>query len=187
MPAASIRMDQHGEPQLLIATWLGVYVALTPGVQGGGSATSQLDDDNEPEGDAVLRIRPEFGGQSQTDKNGYIVGAPELIVEIAASTTQRDLELKLEIYRRNGVREYLVWETLGEEFYWFELENGEYIRRFPDENHVIQSRVFPGLWLDVEVLLNGNLARVLQIVQQGTATAEHAAFVELLESRRTKT
>lgn len=186
MAAASIRAESHGEPQAMIAAWLGTYAALTAGVQPLGSATTKLDDDNDPEGDAILRIRPEYGGQSQTDEKGYIAGAPELIVEIAASTTQKDLELKFEIYRRNGVREYLVWETIGEEFYWFALENGEYVRRVPDANHHIHSRIFPGLWLDVEALLSGNLARVLQVVQQGTAAPEHAAFVELLESRRMK-
>lgn len=185
--AASNRMDQHGEPQAMIIGWLSHYAAMTPGVQPAGSATSKLDDDNDPEGDAILRIRPEFGGQSGTDENGYITGAPELIVEIAASTTQKDLELKFEIYRRNGVREYLVWETIGEEFYWFEWQNGEYVRRNPAENGQIRSQAFPGLWLDVESLLSGNLARVLQVVQAGTATAEHAAFVALLESRRAKT
>lgn len=158
-------------------------MAMTPGVQGGGAATSRLDDGNDPEGDAILRIRPEYGGQSTTDDTGYIAGAPELIVEIAASTRQRDLKLKLEIYRRNGVREYLVWETIGQEFYWFVLENGEYVRAVPDAARIIHSRVFPGLRLDIDALLDGRLARVLEIVQQGIATPEHAAFVALLQSR----
>jgi Uma2 family endonuclease len=177
-------MDQHGEPQAIIIAWLGTYAAMTPGVQPAGSATSRLDDDNDPEGDAILRIRPEYGGQSSTDDKGYITGSPELIVEIAASTTQRDLELKLEIYRRNGVREYLVWETIGEEFYWFVWENGNYLRVLPDEQHLIRSRVFPGLWLDVNALMSGKLAQVLQVVQQGTAATEHAEFVARLESQR---
>jgi Uma2 family endonuclease len=43
-------------------------------------------------------------------------GAPELIVEIAASTASYDLHDKLRAYRRNGVREYLVWVVLEEEF-----------------------------------------------------------------------
>ena len=38
----------------------------------------------------------------------YIEGAPELIGEIAASRAACDLHDKLHIYRRNGVREYLV-------------------------------------------------------------------------------
>ena len=132
----------------------------------------------------MLRIRPEYGGQSRTDAKGYIDGAPELIVEIAASTSQKDLELKLEIYRRNGVREYLVWETIGEEFYWFEWRNGEYVRRTPDADRVLRSRVFPGLWLDVESLLSGELARVLSKVQDGLATPEHAEFAQRLAAKR---
>ncbi len=186
MPAAPIRMDQHGEPQAIIISWLATYAAMTPGVQPAGSATSKLDDDNDPEGDAVLRIRPEFGGQSKTDAKGYIEGAPELLVEVTASTLPRDLQLKFEIYRRNGVREYLVWETIAEEFHWFALENGEYVRLVPDEQHVLRSRVFPGLWLDVHALLSGNLARVLDFVRQGAASPEHAAFAAELETRRVK-
>lgn len=184
MPAASIRMDQHGEPQAMMVAWLGLYAAMTPGVQPGGSATSKIDDENDPEGDAILRIRPQYGGQSQNDDKGYIVGAPELMVEIAGSTSQRDLEVKLEIYRRNGVREYLVWETIAEEFYWFEWRNAEYVRRQPDDQHQIRSQVFPGLWLDVAALLGGDLAQVLQVVQAGTTSPEHVAFVAKLESSR---
>jgi hypothetical protein len=184
MPAAAIRLNQHCEPQFLITTWLGVYKAATPGVQGIGSATSKLDDDNDPEGDALLRIHPDCGGQSRTDGKGYIVGAPELVVEITGSSSQRDLELKLEIYRRNGVQEYVVWETLAEEFYWFVLESGECARLVVDETGMLRSRVFPGLWLDSSALLAGDLARVLAKVQEGLATPEHAEFVRRLDAQR---
>jgi len=48
------------------------------------------------------------GGQSRISEDDYIEGAPELIVEIAASTASYDLHDKLRAYRRNGVREYQV-------------------------------------------------------------------------------
>jgi Uma2 family endonuclease len=183
MPA-SIRAQQHAEPQGYMVTWLGTYTAMTPGVQLGGNATSKLDLENDPESDAFLRIRPECGGQSRTDRRGFIDGPPELLVEVTGSTTEKDLELKFEVYRRNGVLEYIVWETLAEEFYWFALENSEYVRMTPGVDGLLKSRVFPGLWLDVEALLNGDLARVLAIVQQGITTPEHAEFVERLRQAK---
>lgn len=183
MPTA-IRIDQHGEPQFLIVAWLGAYAAVTQGVQGAGNSTSKLDRDNDPEGDAVLRIRPGYGGQSTTDEQGYISGPPELLVEVSGSTSEKDLQVKFEIYRRNGVLEYLVWETVAEEFYWFVLQNGEYSRLTPDAAGLIKSRIFPGLHLDVPALLRGDLARVLEVVQQGTATAEHQYFVTQLAAQK---
>ena len=38
-------------------------------------------------------------------------GAPELIAEVAASGASIDLGDKLRAYRRNGVREYIVWRV----------------------------------------------------------------------------
>ena len=42
---------------------------------------------------------------------------------------------------------------------------------------MIKSKVFPGLWLAVDSLLNDDLAKVLKTVQQGIATTEHQDFV----------
>jgi hypothetical protein len=180
MPA-SIRFDQHSAPQGMILAWLGVYSAATPGTQSGGNATTKLDQQNDPEGDAVLLIRQESGGQSRIDRRGYITGSPELVVEITGSSSHKDLEVKLEVYRRNGVREYIVWDTIAEELYWFVLENGEYLRLEPDAGGTLRSPVFPGLWLDVGALLDGNLQRVLEVVQQGVAAPEHLEFVARLQ------
>jgi len=47
-----------------------------------------------------------------------------------------------------------------------------------DENGVIRSRVFPGLWLAVEDLLAGNMVRVLSVLQEGLASSEQAEFVK---------
>lgn len=179
-----IPLTFHGEPLGHMVAWLGHYVAATRGCQGSGSATLVLDADNDPEPDCVLRIRPEYGGESRTDRSGYVDGAPELVVEVADSTAVTDLQLKFEIYRRNGVLEYLVWETIAEDFYWFVLQEVEYHRVSPDADGVISSRVYPGLWLDVTALLRGDLARVLAMVQQGVASAEHAEFVAGLDVQR---
>jgi hypothetical protein len=47
---------------------------------------------------------------------------------------------------------------------------------------VVCSQVFPGLWLDKSALIEGNLAKVLEVLQQGLASAEHQSFVEKISS-----
>ena len=44
------------------------------------------------------------------------------------------------------------------------LEEGEYISLMPDRG-IIQSGVFPGLWLTVEALLAGDMSEVLKTLQ----------------------
>jgi len=36
--------------------------------------------------------------------------------------------------------------------------------------------VLPGLWLDTQALLRGDLATVARVAQEGIASEEHAAF-----------
>jgi Uma2 family endonuclease len=174
----------HASPQCDLITWLGTYQAFTPGVQGAGNATVRLDFDNEPQPDAILRIRPEYGGHSKTSPDDYAEGAPELVAEVAASSASYDLHDKLKAYRRNGVQEYIVWRVWDEAIDWFVLEGGRYRVLSSNSDGVYQSLVFPGLWLDAAALLKGNLARVLAVVQQGIATPEHAEFVRRLEATR---
>ena len=169
----------HGQPHAYIMGWLAVYHAATPGTQIADNATVRLDLDNEPQPDALLRIE---NGQSQIDVDDYIQGAPELIVEIAASTASYDLQEKLQVYRRNGVQEYLVWQVSDRIFDWFRLRDGEYIKLQPDEDNIIKSEVYPGLWLAVDALLNNNLAEVIKIVQQGIDTEEHQKFIQSISN-----
>lgn len=169
--ASPLRIKSHGEPHAYIMAWLGVYKAATPGVGVADNTTVLLDADNEPQPDAILRI--ETGGQSQINQDDYVQGAPELIVEIAASSASYDLHEKLKVYRRNGVQEYLVWRVYDRQFDWFRLNEGEYIKLEPNENGIICSQVFLGLWLDKSALLAGNLVKVLEVLQQGLASEEH--------------
>lgn len=174
--ASPLRITNHGNPHARIITWLGNYWSATPGVELGDNATVRLDLDNEPQPDALLRI--EVGGQSTISQDGYVEGAPELIVEIAASTVSIDLHQKLNVYRRNGVQEYLVWRVENSELDWFRLNAGDYIKLEPNSEGIISSLVFPGLWLDRSELLAGNLAKVLEVLQQGLASQEHQEFVQ---------
>lgn len=167
---------QHGEPHAYIIGWLVNYVAKTQGVRLGDNVTVILDADNEVQPDVFLRI--ETGGQSIVNEDDYIEGVPELIVEIAASTASYDLRDKKNVYRRNGVKEYLVWRVYDREFDWFRWQEGEYIKVEPEADGIIRSAVFPGLWLDKSALLAGDLAKVLAVVGQGLSSSEHESFVE---------
>lgn len=168
----------HGQPHAYVMTCLGVYCAATPKTQIADNTTVRLDLDNEPQPDALLRIE---GGQSVIDLENYIQGAPELIVEIAASSAAYDLQEKFQVYRRNGVQEYIVWQVSEQIIDWFRLRDGKYIKLQAKEN-LIKSEVFPGLWLNTDALLQGNLAQVLASLQQGLSTTEHQDFVQRIGS-----
>ena len=152
----------------------------TPGVELGDNPTVRLDLDNEPQPDAVLLINENCGGQARLSEDDYVEGAPELVVEIAASSVAIDLHDKKRAYRRNGVQEYIVWQVFEQKLDWFYLQQGEYVSLPVGEDNVIRSRVFPGLWLGADDLLAANMARVLSVLQEGLASGEHTMFVERL-------
>jgi Uma2 family endonuclease len=104
--AAALRFRSHGQPHGAVMTWLGVYATATPGVVLGDNPTVRLDLDNEPQPDAVLLIEAACGGQARISEDDYVEGAPELVIEIAASSAAIDLHDKKHAYRRNGVKEY---------------------------------------------------------------------------------
>ena len=178
--ASPVRIFSHGNPHSLIITWLGVYRASTPKVDVADNATVRLDMDNEPQPDAIMWIDETVGGQSRISDDGYLEGAPELIVEVAASSASYDLGDKLNVYRRNQVREYIVWEVYENKLNWFRWTDGEYVAIQPDESGIIRSTVFPGLWLAVPALLAVDFALVLAVVQEGLKTPEHTDFVARL-------
>jgi len=181
-----VSQEQHGGPHFDLITWLGVYRAATPGVEGGDNSTLQLDLDNEPQPDAFLRIRPEYGGQSR-NRGNYVEGAPELIAEVTATTASYDLHDKLRAYRRNGVLEYVVWRVWDRAIDWFVLRDERYEPLSLNAAGHFESQVFLGLRLDPTALIRGDLAQVLAVAQQGIGTPEHARFVQRLdEQRRTK-
>ena len=178
--SAAVRLTSHAEPHSAVLTWLGNYCAHTPRVRVADNATVRLDLDNEPQPDVLLRIEPAAGGQSRVSDDDYLEGAPELIVEIAASSATYDLHDKLRVYRRNGVREYVVWRVHDRQIDWFVPEDDEYRRLEPDAAGLLHSTVFPGLRLLVSALLGGDLAAVLAELHRGIGTDEHAAFVKRL-------
>ena len=174
----------HARPHAMIETVLLVYTASTPRVCGANNATVRLDLDNEPQPDVLLYIEEEAGGQSRVSDDGYLEGAPELVVEVAASSASIDMHDKLRVYRRNGVREYVVWRTHEQRIDWFELADGEYRPLSSDDEGVIHSRVFPGLRLDAGALLKGDLAGALTELERGVGSPEHRRFVDRLAERK---
>ncbi len=153
-----VRLRRHGRPHIHIAGWLSIYEAGSPGVIAADNASARLDLDNEPQPDALLLIEPQCGGQARISDDDYVEGAPELVVEIASSSVSIDLHRKLHVYRRNGVREYVVWRVQEQQIDWFVLSEGEFVRSPLDERGLFLSQVFPGLWLDQAALIKGDLA-----------------------------
>jgi Uma2 family endonuclease len=177
-----VRWKHHGNPQTNLITWLGVYKAHTTGVETGDNATIRMDPGNEPQPDAAMIIEPAYGGQIIMSEDDYLEGAPELLAEIAASSADIDLNRKLRVYERNRVQEYLVWRVLDEAVDWFILKQSRFERLPLGADGIYRSVVFPGLWLAVAALVHSDLAKVLQVLQQGLASAEHAAFVLKLQA-----
>lgn len=178
--ASPLRFQQHAEPHSHIHGWLWTYQVMTPGLRLGIEPTVRLDLDNEPQPDIVLLIDESAGGQTRVDEDGYLDGAPELVIEIAASSAAIDLGAKKQAYRRNGVAEYLVWQVFENHIDWYALTDGEYQPLVADGDGLLRSRRFPGLWLAVAAMLAGDMAQVLAGVQSGLQSPEHQAFVDQL-------
>ena len=164
------RFIQHGEPLGAMVGWLFAYTARHPGVRLADGATVYLGPATEVQPDAALLRDPAVGGQTRVTADGYIEGAPELVVEIAASSAAYDLYDKKEAYRQAGTREYIVRLVLEERIVWFRLRDGGFVEVQPDERGVIESEVFPGLRLNVPKMLvrdNGAVLAELEAQPDG--------------------
>jgi Uma2 family endonuclease len=173
----------HGEFHVPLTGWLAYYASATPACRVGSDCTWLMGDHDVPQPDLALRILPEHGGQSRVE-GIYAAGAPELIVEIAASSRSRDLGSKLKLYERMGVREYLIAATGKEQIFWHEWTESGYRSLDSGADGIFRSRCFPGLWLDSGALWRIDFARLLIVLQQGIATTEHSLFVSRLAAAK---
>jgi len=158
--ASPVRHTDHAKPLHLLGIWLGMYVRQHPELESGSDGTVILATGSTVQPDLYL-FRPESRGGHAKLVDGYVHGPPELIVEVAASTASLDANAKAEAYHAAGVPEYLLWRTQEERIDWYERKDDRYLALAPDADGLIESTLFPGLILDPDALLRGDLATVL--------------------------
>lgn len=117
---------------------------------------------SELQPDVVVMRDPTQGGRAQVDPDGYLTGAPELVIEVAVASLKRDLEQKRRLYERAGVQEYLVWEAEARRLHAWSLKYGRYALPELHTEGVWCSQAFAGLYLDVSALGQLDLAGVLK-------------------------
>ena len=174
----------HGRASRHLAALLGVYQAATPGVDGMDNTTTVLGEDSEPQPDHALRILPEFGGQSRENAEQYLVGAPELIIEIAHSSLSVDLHEKKADYRGAKVREYIVLCVEEQQLRAFDLPAGKVLPVSSDG--IYRSKVFPGLWISTKAFFGKDLAGLLRVGRRGLKSPDHKAFVKQMKAKVAK-
>jgi Uma2 family endonuclease len=182
--ASPVRQRFHGRPHSHLNFWLCAYEGSTPGVEAGGNSTIRLDFHNVTQPDCLLFVQPEHGGRVRISEDGYIEGAPDLVAEVAASSVILDVGSKLDSYRKNGVREYVVWRVLEQRIDWYVLRDDAFEPLVPAADGILHSAAFPGLWLDPAALIRGDVNAVLAIVQTGLISPEHLDFVAQLKMAR---
>lgn len=173
----------HAKASADLVTWLNLYRRKTRGTEALDNASTLLDELGELQPDALLRILPEYGGRTRTDRR-YVIGPPELVVEVARSTRFVDLGPKRLDYERSGVLEYLVRALEPDEILWHVRRDNTLSVVEPDADGIYRSRVFPGLWLDPAALLCGDLDSLIACLELGLATPEHREFAEQLTRQR---
>ena len=179
------RHRRHGHPHTRIVAWLANYETDTPGVEAGDNSSIRLDLDNEPQPNSFLFILPASGGQARISDDDYIEWAQDLVADVSSSSVSIDLGKKFHVYRRDAVREYVVWRVLDRQVDGYVNRGGRFERVDPPADGVFRSEVFPGLWLDAAALVLNDRKAVQAALQQGLDSPEHAEFVARLERDRT--
>ena len=166
----------HSEFHLDLGYILRRYSRYTPGVRGGDNGTVILSDEDEVQPDLYLRF--ESGGNSKKDKGKFIVGAPELVAEVAYSNCAIDLHLKKQRYAMHGAIEYLVVCLNPEKLYWFNLKASTMIKA--DSKGIIRSQVFPGLWIHEKAFFNQDDDLQEAVLERGLNSLAHRKLLEQL-------
>lgn len=174
-PVYNAHMRRDNRIQLLC----GYYAACTPGTDAGTNGTWLMPSGAAPQPDCSLYIMPEFGGRSSV-KNGLTVGVPEFVSEICHSSRSYDLGPKLALYQSAAVNEYLAVLDEERRFEWRTLREGSFHLMEPDSG-IYRSLIFPGLWIDEAAFWNDDSAALLQTLDQGIASPEHADFLKTLQ------
>ena len=173
---------QHSIPHFRFGTILGVYCAGTLGILAGDNQSVILDQENELQPDLCVWVPEEQRTSGGESEEGPLIGAPAFVVEVAASSASHDLHSKFDVYRRSGVREYLVLLAYEREMRFFRLEEGEFREVLPDEDGVTRSQVLPGFLFRSDWFWEGKMSELLQLVQEGLASQEHREFAAKLSA-----
>ena len=173
----------HGRAHVPTLVWLSYYQENTPGVEVLDNASTVLGHKSEPQPDGLLRILPEYGDRTRTDRR-FVRGVPELVIEVSHTSRYTDLGPKLDDYQRAGVQEYIVRALEPDEVLWFVLRAGLFVELPPGSDGILRSEIFPGLWLAPEALIAGDTRRLRLLIDLGVATPEHAALVDRLAASR---
>lgn len=176
---AAVKLS-HGQPISFMNAWISQYVFSTPGTDCAGDATDRLDESNQPQPDISLFILSENGGRTTISDDGYLVGGPELIVEISDSSVAIDRGPKLRTYERHGVQEYIIWRVQAQLIEWYILRDGAFQLQSTDANDVYHSEVFPGLRLPHQATLHRDGNAMMRVLGEGLSSKEHAAFLKRL-------
>ena len=68
-------------------------------------------------------------------EDGYIYGAPNLVIEVLSIDRKRDLVIKKSLYERAGVKEYFVVDPVTRKMQLFALENNCYKLVYDETGH----------------------------------------------------
>ena len=162
------------------------YLASTPGT----NALSTIPAPSSamivnPSRTVVFSFDPNMGGKRRFDADGWLVGTPELIVEVASSSESYDLHEKcaLRALRRARIRRYAARQSASciggcvAATHYEELQPGtDGVFRSVDK--------FPGLWLDAAALVQTDGAKIHEVFRQGWPLRNTPQFVAKLEAAR---
>jgi Uma2 family endonuclease len=177
------RID-YGAMSRVVSGWLCQYEMRTVGLVGADRCTIKMDLHCEVEPECCLCLPQALGGKSWVDHDGYLCGAPELLIEIDDYSRDIDLVLKKYEYERIGIQEYLFVGIHPKEVLWFIRRGNHFDDLPPGPDGIYRSEVFPGLWLDAEALFARDWDSLYEAVGRGVRTRKHAAFVAKVAEAR---
>lgn len=87
-------------------------------------------------------------------RDGYVFGAPDLVVEIVSdSTGRRDKTIKKDVYERYGVKEYWLADPIYRTIDQFVLREGRYeLAATKTEGDMLVSPTIPCLSIDLDAV-----------------------------------
>lgn len=158
---------EHGRRDHQMQVLIGAYAARAGNCEALSNAT-WLMLESAPQPDLALCLLPAHGGRTQV-REGFASGSPELVVEITKSSRTYDLGPKLALYQRAAVSEYIAVLLEEQRIEWRKWKDGSFVLLAPDTDGILQSEVFPGLWLNERAFWDGDVSGMLRTLDAGLA------------------